>query len=71
MNNNYVTNALARMTFAERRRYFALVRTQRINTQDAVRVIERERNREAITADDVRDCVLQQRNRRTVVGALA
>lgn len=63
-------NAFARMTFAEQRKFAQLIRAHRLNAQDAVRVIERDRNRAAIAPTDLRDVMRVQTNRRTVVGAL-
>lgn len=70
-NNTHVTQALARMTFAEQRRFWQLVRNMHVNAQDAVRVVERDRNRAAITHEALRETVREQTGRRTVVGALA
>lgn len=42
-----ITTAYMRMTFAEQRKFRALVRAHRMTRSDAVRLIERDRNRAA------------------------
>lgn len=69
-NSKHIAQALTRMTFGEQRRFWQLVRTQRIPSMDAVRVVERDRNRAAIAHTDLRDVVREQTGRRTVVSAL-
>lgn len=70
-NNNsaYVTTSLRGMRFGEQRRFWQLVRNERVAAEDAVRVVEHERNRQAITPTDVRDLVREQNGRRTVATA--
>lgn len=61
-----ITTAYMRMTFAEQRKFRALVQAHRMTRSDAVRLIERDRNRAAIGHYDVRDMHREQANRRTV-----
>lgn len=70
MKETRIQTFLVNATMSERRRFVALVRDQRIAPSDAQRVIERDRNRAAITRMDLRDVVHAQVNRRTVVGVL-
>lgn len=67
--NAIVAKRVSAMTFSERRKFFALTRTQRMSAVDALSVVERDRNRMAVGANDVRDMAREQRNRRMVPSA--